>query len=150
MEFASRDAAGILETLRQRYIPGSPPDVGRPLIVAVFERASDEGRGEVEHVVHAKRNGGVIEPRAKVAEIIIFKGALGATTDQLSRAILLRGTSFKRLQTNWRKAKGPGQIAYRYCSAITHDGWPWIVDAHRKGRRYIVHSDEKWSGTRYP
>jgi len=29
-----------------------------------------------------------------------------------------------------------------YCSAVTRDGWRWIVDAHREGRRYIVHSDE--------
>ncbi len=29
-----------------------------------------------------------------------------------------------------------------YCSAVTPDGWRWIVDAHREGRRYIVHSDE--------
>ena len=29
-----------------------------------------------------------------------------------------------------------------YCSAVTQDGWRWIVDAHREGRRYIVHSDE--------
>jgi hypothetical protein len=21
-------------------------------------------------------------------------------------------------------------------------GWRWIVDAHRKGRRYVIHSDE--------
>ena len=24
-----------------------------------------------------------------------------------------------------------------YCSAVTRDGWRWIVDAHREGRRYI-------------
>ena len=37
--------------------------------------------------------------------------------DQLLRAISPRGTSFKRLQTDWRKAKGPGQIAIlrEYC-----------------------------------
>ena len=29
-----------------------------------------------------------------------------------------------------------------YCSAVTRDGWRWIVDAHRDDRRYIVHSDE--------
>jgi hypothetical protein len=29
-----------------------------------------------------------------------------------------------------------------YCSAVTRNGWRWIVDAHREGRRYIVHSDE--------
>jgi hypothetical protein len=26
--------------------------------------------------------------------------------------------------------------------AIACDGWRWIVDAHREGRRYVVHSDE--------
>jgi len=25
---------------------------------------------------------------------------------------------------------------------IMPNGWRWIVDAHREGRRYIVHSDE--------
>jgi hypothetical protein len=25
-----------------------------------------------------------------------------------------------------------------YCSAVTQDGWRWIVDAHHEGRRYIV------------
>ena len=29
-----------------------------------------------------------------------------------------------------------------YCSAVTPHGWRWIVDAHREGCRYIVHSDE--------
>jgi hypothetical protein len=29
-----------------------------------------------------------------------------------------------------------------YCSAITPEGWRWIVDAYREGRRYIIHSDE--------
>ena len=30
-----------------------------------------------------------------------------------------------------------------YCSAVTHDGWRWIVDVHRgDGRRHIVQSDE--------
>jgi hypothetical protein len=30
-----------------------------------------------------------------------------------------------------------------YCSAVTRDGWRWIVDALRDdGRRYIVQSDE--------
>ena len=33
-------------------------------------------------------------------------------------------------------------ISWGYCSAITRDGWRWIVDAHREGRRYIVYSDE--------
>jgi len=32
--------------------------------------------------------------------------------------------------------------SWGYCSAVTRDGWRWIVDAHREGRRYIVHSDE--------
>ena len=32
--------------------------------------------------------------------------------------------------------------SWGYCNAFTRDGWLWIVDAHREGRRYIVHSDE--------
>jgi len=30
-----------------------------------------------------------------------------------------------------------------YCSAVTRDGWRWVVDAYRgDGRRYIVEADE--------
>ena len=30
-----------------------------------------------------------------------------------------------------------------YCSAVTRDGWRWIVDAHKgDGKRCIVQSDE--------
>ena len=36
----------------------------------------------------------------------------------------------------------PAGWSWGYCSAITPHGWLWIVDAHREGRRYIVHSDE--------
>ena len=32
--------------------------------------------------------------------------------------------------------------SWGYCSAVNQDGWRWIVDAHREGRRYIVRSDE--------
>jgi hypothetical protein len=32
--------------------------------------------------------------------------------------------------------------SWSYCSAVTRDGWCWIVDAHREGCRYIDHSDE--------
>src|SRR5438132_13724297 len=33
--------------------------------------------------------------------------------------------------------------SWGYCSAVTRDGWRWIVDAHKgDGKRYIVHSDE--------
>ena len=49
----------------------------------------------------------------------------------------------------WVSLDGSCQQAFRcrlvlgYCSAVTRDGWRWIVDAHRNdGRRYIVHSDE--------
>jgi hypothetical protein len=28
-----------------------------------------------------------------------------------------------------------------YCSAVTRDGWRWIVDAHKNGQRHVVHSD---------
>ena len=30
----------------------------------------------------------------------------------------------------------------RACSAVTPLGWRWVVEAHREGRRYMVHSDE--------
>jgi hypothetical protein len=33
-------------------------------------------------------------------------------------------------------------VSWGYCSAVTRDGWRWIVDAHRHGKRYIVHSAE--------
>ena len=33
-------------------------------------------------------------------------------------------------------------VSWGYCSAVTRDGWRWIVDAHREGQRYIVHCDE--------
>jgi hypothetical protein len=34
-------------------------------------------------------------------------------------------------------------FSWGYCSAVTQDGWRWIVDAHSgDGRRYVVHSDE--------
>ena len=37
--------------------------------------------------------------------------------------------------------------SWGYYSAVTRDGWRWIVDAYRgDGRRYIVHSDELLSG----
>jgi hypothetical protein len=32
--------------------------------------------------------------------------------------------------------------SWGYCSVVIRDGWRWIVDAHREGRRYIVQSDE--------
>ena len=34
-------------------------------------------------------------------------------------------------------------VGHCYCSAVTGDGWRWIVDAHvGDGRHYIIHSDE--------
>src|SRR5205807_3432452 len=33
-------------------------------------------------------------------------------------------------------------FSWGYCSAVTKDGWRWIVDARREGRRYVVHSHE--------
>jgi hypothetical protein len=32
--------------------------------------------------------------------------------------------------------------SWGYCSAVTEHGWRWVVDAHGKGHRYIVESDE--------
>ena len=34
-------------------------------------------------------------------------------------------------------------FSWGYCSAVTPEGWRWIVDAYSNdGRRYVVHSDE--------
>jgi len=34
-------------------------------------------------------------------------------------------------------------VSWGYCSAVTRDGWRWIVDAHSDdGRHRIVYSDE--------
>jgi len=34
-------------------------------------------------------------------------------------------------------------FTWGYCSAVTRDGWRYVVDAYRgDGRRYIVESDE--------
>jgi len=34
-------------------------------------------------------------------------------------------------------------VSWGYCSAVTGDGWRWIVDAHSNdGRHHVVHSDE--------
>ena len=35
--------------------------------------------------------------------------------------------------------------SWGHCSAVTRDGWRWIVDAHRKGRRYIVILTNCWT-----
>jgi hypothetical protein len=32
--------------------------------------------------------------------------------------------------------------SWGYCSAVTQNGWRWIVDARRDGKRYIVEADE--------
>ena len=32
--------------------------------------------------------------------------------------------------------------SWGYCSAVMQQDRRWVVDAHREGRRYIVHSDE--------
>ena len=33
--------------------------------------------------------------------------------------------------------------SWGYCSAVTRDGWRWVVDAHLcDGRRYVVKSDD--------
>src|SRR5437764_6777052 len=63
----------VLETLLQGHIPDSPSDIGRPLVVAVFEVASDKRRILVEYVVHAKCDRGVIEP-CPPSPWIVFRG----------------------------------------------------------------------------
>jgi hypothetical protein len=37
---------------------------------------------------------------------------------------------------------GAAGWSWRYCNAVTRDGWRWIVDVRGEGRRYIIHSDE--------
>jgi hypothetical protein len=33
--------------------------------------------------------------------------------------------------------------SWGYCSAVTRNGWRWVVDAHKgDGHRYIVESDD--------
>src|SRR5438552_14598070 len=63
----------LLEALLQGHIPDSPPDIGRPLVVAVFEVARDKRRILVEHVVHAKCDRGVIEP-CPPPTLIVLRG----------------------------------------------------------------------------
>jgi hypothetical protein len=63
------------------------------------------------------------------------------------------------LLTRWRGGHGRGGIcrseraiadklsaagwSWGCCSAVTRDGWRWIVDAHKgDGKRYILYSDE--------
>ena len=65
------DTAAALEPLGQCHIPGSPPDIGRPLVVAVFDVDNGKRRVLVEHVVHAKRDGGVIEPCPPATWIVL-------------------------------------------------------------------------------
>src|ERR1700756_3591594 len=67
----SRDATEVLKALRQCHIPSSPSDIGLPLVVAVFDVESYKRRILVEHVVHAKRDGGIIEPCAPAARIVL-------------------------------------------------------------------------------
>jgi hypothetical protein len=34
-------------------------------------------------------------------------------------------------------------VPWGYCSAVTRDGWRWVVDAHKADRkRHIIYSDE--------
>jgi hypothetical protein len=52
----------------------------------------------------------------------------------------LQQTRMKYWESAADKLSAAGSLGLR--SAVTRDGWRWIVDAHREGRRYIVHSDE--------
>src|SRR5438876_11773144 len=80
----SRDAREVLETLCQCHIPGSPPDIGRPLVVAVFDVDNGKRRVLVERVVHAKRDRGGIEPCVP-STWIVLRG--GVRDDGLSLAL---------------------------------------------------------------
>ena len=58
------------------------------------------------------------------------------------RAFLLRTSNMKYWEIIAGKLSAGGWT-WGYCSAVTRDGWRWIVDATRgDGRRYIVESDE--------
>jgi hypothetical protein len=36
----------------------------------------------------------------------------------------------------------PAGWSWGYCSTVTKNGWCWIVDARRDGKRHIVDADE--------
>src|SRR5882724_5515581 len=67
----SRNAAVVLEPLRQCHKPGSPLNIGCCLVIAVFAGAADEWRCQVEHVVYAERNRCVIKPGAPATRIVL-------------------------------------------------------------------------------
>jgi len=52
-----------LETFLQRHIPGATSDIVVPLVIVGFRRRGKR-RILVEHIVHAKRDGRIIEPCA--------------------------------------------------------------------------------------
>src|SRR5437588_8534539 len=55
--------------------------------------------------------------------------------------VLLAFTSMKYWEIVADKLSAAGW-SWGYCSAVTRDGWRWIVDARRNGRRYVVESEE--------
>src|SRR5438105_1399635 len=63
-----------LKALLQGHVPGSSLDIGRLLVVAIFESRGYEWRFRVEYVVHAERDRCVIEPRAPAARIVLRGG----------------------------------------------------------------------------
>ena len=70
-----------------------------------------------------------------------FSGGKGIRTPDLLIAnetlYQLSYTPQKEGQLSWRK-----DFSASDSENVTRDSWRWIVDAHREGRRYIVHSEE--------
>ena len=59
-----------------------------------------------------------------------------------NRFYLGRGSNMRYWEIVADKLSAAG-FSWGYCSAVTQDGWRWIVDANKgDGRRYIVESDE--------
>src|SRR5437899_3461571 len=71
----AREARALprLEKLRQGHVPDAPPNIGLPLVVVIFKVSSrsSEWRIQVEYVVDAKRDGGVIKPGAPLTWIVL-------------------------------------------------------------------------------
>src|SRR6266571_2118895 len=63
----------LLEPLLQGHIPGSPLDIGRRLIVAVFTSGAHERRLFIEYIIHAEGNRCLVKPCAP-ATGIVFRG----------------------------------------------------------------------------
>ena len=75
------------------------------------------------------------------SDIYSWRGPDAFSSLVVNRFCLRRGSNMKYWQIVADKLSAAGW-SWGYCSAVTKDGWRWIVDAHREGRRYILQSDE--------